>query len=167
MSVVGHKSWWGPRIWRILHCLAEISDRRDCGPGWRVVLLLTAQMLPCDVCRGHFTVAGRGVRIVTGVAPRAVLRHMLWATHASSREGGSLDFPESELSAVYSYGGDRAAVIAEVRRLVTEVCSTFRSANVLDRFRVGHLADWERAVERLVGLLAVPEMTVSGRRGRR
>ena len=157
-SGVGHKSWWGPRIWRILHCLAEISDRRDCGPGWRVVLLETAQMLPCDVCREHFTVAGRGVRIVTGVAPRAVLRHMLWATHAATRgdSGESGNLPEPELSAVYGYGGDRGAVVTEIRRLVTEVCGTFRSANVLDRFRVGHLAAWEHAVGRLVSLLSTP-----------
>lgn len=165
-SSVGHKSWWGPRIWRILHCLAEVSDRTDCAAGWRVVLQETAAMLPCDVCREHFTMAVRGLRMPGpgGGAPRLALRRMLWSTHRGV--GGEL--PESELTAFYGYGGDRGAVVAEVRRLVVEVVGAFRAGNVLDRFRVGHLAAWESAVGRLAGLLAVPEMVMvsSGRRRR-
>jgi hypothetical protein len=59
-------------------------------------------------------------------------------------------------------------VVAEVRRLVAEVVSAFRAGNVLDRFRVGHLAAWEGAVGRLAGLLIVPELVAvpSGRRRR-
>jgi hypothetical protein len=156
-----HKSWWGPRIWRILHCLAEISDRMDCGPGWRIVLTETAQMLPCEMCRTHFLAASRALHLpVVGRSPREGLRHMLWATHAGT--GGGL--PESALGEVYSYGGDRGAVVGEVRRLVAEVAGRFRAEGVLDRFRVGHLEAWVRAVGVLSGLLAIPGAP-SGTRG--
>ena len=163
-GAASHKSWWGPRIWRILHCLAEISDRTDCGPGWRIVLSETAQMLPCEMCRTHFLAASNGVRLsVVGRAPREGLRHMLWATHAST--GGGL--PEAQLGGVYGYGGDRGAVVAEARRLVAEVAGRFRAEGVLDRFRVGHLEAWVRAVGVLSGLLSVPEMPSSGSGRRR
>ncbi len=163
---VADKRWWGPRIWRILHCLAEISDRRDCAGSWRPVLLETAQMLPCDVCREHFLEAIRGLRLPgpeTGRTPREAVRHMLWATHAA--RGGAL--PETALGAEYGYSGDRGAVVAEIRRLVDEVAGSFRRENVLDRFRVGHLEAWVRAVLALTGLVANPEI-VGGvrRRGR-
>lgn len=161
----GHKSWWGPRIWRILHCLAEVSDRTDCGAGWRIILQETAAILPCDVCREHFTVAVRGLRLPSlGTAPRSALRRMLWSTH----RGVGGDLPENELSSLYGYGGDRSAVVAEVRRLVAEVVGAFRTDNVLDRFRVGHLSTWEGAIMRLAGLLSVPELVAAptGRRRR-
>jgi hypothetical protein len=164
---VADKRWWGPRIWRILHCLAEISDRRDCGGGWRVVLQETTQMLPCDMCREHFQVAVRGLRIpgpAGSQTPRDAVRRMLWATHAGT--GGGL--PEAGLSAEYGYGGDRGAVVTEVRRLVEEICSLFRAGNVLDRFRAVHLEPWARAVRQLAALLATPEIVavVGGRRRR-
>lgn len=165
---VADKRWWGPRIWRILHCLAEISDRRDCAGGWRIVLSETAQMLPCDLCRTHFLGAIRGLRLPgpeTGRAPRDAVRHMLWATHASSRDGVCL--PEAGLSEEYGYGGVRGAVVAEVRRLLDEVVGAFRAVNVLDRFRVGHLEAWVRAVGSLTGLLAIPEMVLTGQMRRR
>jgi hypothetical protein len=155
-EAVADKRWWGPRIWRILHCLAEISDRRDCGGGWRIVLQETANMLPCDMCRAHFQETIRVLRIPGPTAiqtPRDAVRHMLWANHAS--RGGAL--PETELSAEYGYGGDRGAIVTEVRRLVDEVCASFRLSNVLDRFRFPYLEPWARAVRQLAALLAVPE----------
>jgi len=163
---VADKRWWGPRIWRILHCLAEISDRRDCAAGWRPVLLETAQMLPCDLCREHFIGAIRSLRLPgpeTGKSPREAVRHMLWGTHAA--RGGTL--PEEGLTAEYGYGGDRGAVVSEVRRLVDEVGGAFRREHVLDRFRTGHLEAWVRAVGQLAGLLANPEMIGSVGRRRR
>lgn len=125
-------------------------------------------MLPCDMCREHFMVAIRGLRLPgpeTGRAPRDALRHMLWATHAASRSGVAL--PEAGLTTEYGYGGDRGAVVTEVRRLVDEVAGAFRAGNVLDRFRTGHLEAWVRAINGLAALLANPEL-VGGmrRRGR-
>jgi hypothetical protein len=163
----GERGWWGPRIWRIVHCLAEISDRTDCGPGWRVVLQETVQMLPCDMCREHFGVAVRGLHLPLPMpgstrTPREAVRRMLWQTHSAT--GGVL--PEEELAAVYGYGGDRGAVVAEVRRLLNEVAGAFRAENVLDRFRVGHLEAWVRAVTRLADLLLHPQLVGGSLTGR-
>lgn len=139
---VSHKTWWGPRIWRILHSLAEIGQgRTDTGSGWTAVLRTTTTILPCEVCRDHFATVMRTVRVPTG------LRHGLWAAHAGT--GGAL--PESDLSSVY--GGATGDTILV---LMNEVASEFRRANVLDRFRVGYLLEWERAVTGLLRLLREP-----------
>ena len=133
-----------------------------------MVLLETAQMLPCDLCREHFMRAIRSLRLPgleTGRTPREAVRHMLWATHSASRSGGA-GLIEAELTAEYGYGGDRGAVVAEVRRLMDEVAGSFRREHVLDRFRIGHLEAWVRATGNLAGLLANPEM-VGGVGGRR
>ena len=157
MAGVAHKSWWGPRIWRILHCLAELTDRPGCVVGWRHVIQETAAILPCDMCREHFVAAMRSERITAGS-----VRHMLWSAHTGSRQAEHAEgnLPESELSAVYGYGGDRGSVAAEVGRLVTEIVDAFRSQHVLDRFRIGHLVDWERAVRRLARDLLLPVPSV-------
>jgi hypothetical protein len=147
MGDIGHKNWWGPRIWRILHCLAEISDRPQCVVGWRHMFRATELVLPCEMCRRHFQAAVRGFRLQSG----APLRHMLWATHAASRAGGD-NLPEAELSAVYGYGGDRGAVVTEVLRLVAEVVGAFRGA----RLQLAFLAEWERVAGRLARSLLLP-----------
>lgn len=46
-------AYWGPRLWRIFHILAEYSDRRDVSPLWLNLLRATAQTMPCSKCRIH------------------------------------------------------------------------------------------------------------------
>ncbi len=145
-----NKAWWGPRIWRVLHTLAEASEpasAAEIGPGWRAVLRTTTLMLPCDLCREHFGAAVRGWRVPSGI------RHGLWAAHAATGGGG---FAETELATVY--GGGLEGVMA----LVREVGGEFRRANVLDRFRVGYLLEWERAISGLVGVLRSPPAPSTG-----
>jgi hypothetical protein len=48
-------TYWGPRLWRIFHILAEYSDRRDVSPLWLNVLRITSQTMPCTKCRTHLT----------------------------------------------------------------------------------------------------------------
>lgn len=149
---VGHKKWWGPRIWRILHSLAEISDRIDCGPAWRIVLANTADMLPCPACRAHFHGHIRTIPLSVGRMPRDALRHIFWLAHAGT--GGAL--PEENLSAEYGCGGDRTEVLRAATSLVEEVFTGLRDAGVYDRFTSGHLIDWNRSMQALITLLQVP-----------
>lgn len=149
---VGHRGWWGPRIWRVLHTLAELSvGRTDTTAGWRTVIRTTSAMLPCAMCRNHFGAAMRSVRVPSGV------RHGLWAAHAAV--GGVL--PEAELAAVYGGEGGCDTVAA----LVAEVGAEFRRANVLDHFRVGYLGEWEHAVSGLIRLLRLPPPTPAPQAG--
>jgi len=156
----GNKKWWGPRIWRILHSLAEISDRVDCGPAWRTALITTADMLPCAVCRAHFAEGVRDIHLRVGQNPRATLRHRLWALHAAT--GGSL--PEEGLAAEYDCSGNRGEVLRVAGGLIEEVVTALRDASVYDRFTVGRLVTWQRALHALITLLQTPAPDMSALR---
>lgn len=47
------RTLWGPLVWNLFHTLAEISDRKDIYLLWNNVLHVTANVLPCDLCRQH------------------------------------------------------------------------------------------------------------------
>ncbi len=160
-----NKKWWGPRFWRILHCLAEISDRQDCIVGWRIVLQHTIRVLPCEICRTHFSSAIRSLRmppIGSGKNPRENLREFLWKTHTNSKqlttdEENENNFMKESLTEEYGYGGNRSLIIAEVRRLITEIVTEFRKDSVLDRFQTGYLEEWNHSISQLANLLLVCE----------
>ncbi len=44
---------WGPIVWKLLHTMADLSDRRDIFLLWPQVLNTTAEVLPCDRCSRH------------------------------------------------------------------------------------------------------------------
>ena len=149
------KQWWGPRIWRILHCMAEFSDRSDCGGPWRAVLRATVDVLPCDLCRSHLRTSIGSLSLLqplTPVAMRSQLRHFLWTLHQGSATVGI-----SEESLTGLYGGDRVTVLQTVREGVREIEEAFRRLHVLDRFHEGALRPWTLAIQHLLHVLLVPE----------
>jgi hypothetical protein len=85
----GSKEYWGPRVWRLLHLLANISDRRDVPSVWRQLLRQTALILPCEKCRVHFTAYMKEHSIVgntnpiklTGALVRDTLKENLCVFH--------------------------------------------------------------------------------------
>lgn len=137
------RRWWGPRIWRLLHSLAEISDRSDCGPLWRIVVHATAEVLPCAVCKKHFQEAIRRMHFPAGQSMQARMRHSLWAAHAAV--GGAL--PEADLT--LEYGGDRAVVAQRAADLLREVSDAFRAFT--------NITKWHGATAQLIALLSVAE----------
>lgn len=147
------KGWWGPRIWRILHSLAEINDRTDVGPAWRQALLLTAEVLPCAVCREHFRTHVRGMIFPIGVSNYATLRRNLWSVHAGT-VSATEPFPEERL--VTEYGGEREEIVMRVTHLLSEVVTAFQTYGVLDRLHAVSLTAWQRAVSQLIALLRYP-----------
>jgi hypothetical protein len=161
------KQWWGPRIWRILHCLAEFSDRSDCGLAWRSVLRTTAEILPCDLCKNHMRTANGTIGLVqsrTAAEMRTLLRHYLWSLHQGSATVG---ISEEDLTGFY--GGDRTTILQSVRVGVREVDQAFRRLHVLDRFHEGGLQAWVHAVDhlsRILWTLELPPLPTRGR-GRR
>lgn len=148
------KSWWGPRIWRILHSLAEINDRTDVGPAWRQVLLLTAEVLPCAVCRGHFRAHVRSMSFPIGVSNHATLRRSLWTAHAGTLVSAD-PFPEERLAT--EYGGTREEIITRVTHLLSEVVTAFHDGHVLDQVHAANLNPWHRAMGQLIALLRYPQ----------
>jgi hypothetical protein len=48
----GSRTYWGPRLWRLLHVLAEYA--RDT-LSWKILLQKTALLMPCEKCRTHLS----------------------------------------------------------------------------------------------------------------
>lgn len=166
---VADKSWWGPRVWRILHGLAEVSDRPALGMAWKAVLRATVLMIPCDLCRHHFQSVVASIAFPLEEIFQSRLRHVLWSAHAAAGSGqgpsiGGVDdcsgssilFPEEALTTEYGMGGDREAVLTQSAALCHEVVASFRAANVLDRFRSGALVTWDHAVRALISAIRYP-----------
>lgn len=155
------KEWWGPRVWLVLHSLAEISSRTDCGPAWRVVLLATADMIPCPVCRSHFRAHVAGMRFPVGQTMFPYLRDRLWSIHAGI--GG--DFPAEKLAEVY--GGTRAAVVERVLPVISEIVSGLGASVAMDGPRRAALGAWNRGVHALIALLRNDQIDPATSRRRR
>lgn len=164
---VAEKGWWGPRIWRILHSLAEINDRTDVGPAWRQALQLTAEILPCPVCREHFRAHVRRMAFPIGVSNYVSLRRALWTAHAGTRPprvaAGDPVFPEEQL--VTEYGGSREEIVMRVTHLLAEVVTAFRDGRVLDQLHSVSLNPWHRAIIQLIAMLRYPQLPSQPRRG--
>ena len=157
------KQWWGPRIWRILHRMAEFSDRSGCGLPWRTVLRSTLEILPCEICKAHFRAAIGTLSLVQprpAADMRSLLRHFLWNIHTSSATVGISEESLSEL-----YGGDRAFILQSVREEARVLEEAFRRLHVLDRMHEGSLRPWIHSIDHLAHLLSLPEV-VSNRRRR-
>lgn len=159
MTSVASKEWWGPRIWRILHILAEFSDHADGIRLWRNFLQVTADILPCAVCKAHFHEHIRRIRIplLPVIIPpeefRNNMRRHLWQIHQGVR--GDTSICEEDLGTLY--GGDRMTRLQEAQDLVKEINVSFTQNRVLDRFRMGVLSVWVQTVTQLINVLRSPQ----------
>jgi hypothetical protein len=54
------KDYWGPRVWKLLHSFsAKISLTQDTRILWKLFLKATLAVLPCPICKEHFSVSLR------------------------------------------------------------------------------------------------------------
>jgi hypothetical protein len=167
------KEWWGPRIWRILHSLAEVSDRIDCVFLWKNVLKLTADVLPCEACRLHFhqriPLYHASVSL-THDQVRDRIRDFLWSAHQNVNGlHAKVGIVQEKLVDEYGVheGYTRNDILQKIISLVDEIVSRFTADNVLDRFHANIPILWKREIMSLIHVLNVPFMTPpSGRRGR-
>ena len=177
------KEWWGPRIWKILHSLAELSDRADCMFLWKGVLRHTADILPCEACRAHFhqrVPTFHASVSLTREVVRDRIRDFLWSAHQDvNGRTAKAGIAKETLVAEYGVREDysRDDIIRLIGTLVDEIVSRFVAENVLDRFRANIPILWKREILALVHSLQLPEPTAgprpgpgsglgSGRRGR-
>ena len=54
-SIISDPTIWGPTLWRILHTLAEFSDRGRSIHVWTALIRMLFTSIPCAECRLHFT----------------------------------------------------------------------------------------------------------------
>ena len=116
---------WGPTMWRILHTLAEFTDRPHMSRFWYVLLRSMRTTLPCPDCRAHFVAWSDANPIVYSKSNtdfremRDAYRRWILALHNqvnTTKETSTDPWPEFQLTP--TYGGDRTVRLQEVRDLI-------------------------------------------------
>ena len=123
------KEYWGPRVWRMLHLLANISDRSDVPSVWRQLLRITAVTLPCEKCRVHFTaylkthsiIGSTNPTKITGLLVRETIKDNLRIFHNDvNARLGKPQLSRDEYNVVYP-PRIRHEVLLEVQNLFNEL----------------------------------------------
>jgi hypothetical protein len=146
---------WGPRFWRIFHTLAECSgtladllSSRDEAEVWILLLKLQANVMPCKICKEHYTDwlsthAVERVRYLEGQERREWLRHWFWACHEHvNRMNGKPTPPEEDLPNLYPRRSIQKEIVElgtmfqlAVEKRLLSVDDTLRWRQLLSRLR--------------------------------
>ena len=157
----GSPYYWGPRLWRIFHNLAEISDRRDIGMLWSNVLRATSAAMPCAKCREHLAYYLKHNTIlkitnplkVTGAEIRTQIRRQLLNLHNTVNiRNDKPVFTEDELLEMYG-GRDRNTILAETHELLNEV-KTAWTPLLHSSINPADFAQWKHMLLILTSLLS-------------
>lgn len=104
---------WGPILWSILHGLAERAGqgfiKADEIREWAKLIKMTGDVLPCDICRGHFQEFLRKnpptqlTITFTQVQINAWVKSWFWNLHNQVNNSRGLPiFPYNDLTPTYS-----------------------------------------------------------------
>lgn len=152
-------AYWGPRLWRIFHILAEYSDRRDISPLWLNVMRATAQVMPCSKCRIHLTEYLR-THTMFRFSPLMLvkdihtnIRRDLYTLHNFvNQRNGAPKFEWQQLT--ISYGtAPRRDRLYEVQILLNELKNAWTPL-VHTRIHPGAFSQWKHAMDLLIALIA-------------
>jgi len=151
---------WGPKLWRILHLLADVSDRRDVCLLWHNVMKTTADVLPCALCRQHLQKYLRTTvfmkikqpNLITGEQIRTQIMSELFTLHnvVNARLGKPI-FPLESLSSTYSQGS-RDTKLLEAKKLLEELRTSW-SSQLFKTVMPGPFHEWKKSTNLLVALL--------------
>ena len=102
---------WGPILWNILHGLAQKAGRGfllvDEVREWQRFIKLTGEMLPCDICRGHYQkyLKENPATVLTGYSVTQIntwVKNFFWNLHNNVNVSKNLPiFPYADLDTTY------------------------------------------------------------------
>lgn len=159
MSAVDSRTIWGPKVWRLLHLLAAISDRRDVALLWHSVIRTTAEVLPCATCRTHMQqylashsfMRVKRVELKTGADIRHLAMSEVWLLHNNVNERlGKPTYTLEEL--VAAFNTPRDTQLQEARDLYDELKLVWEK-QIFKTINAGHLTNWLKAMNLLIALL--------------
>ena len=151
------KESWGPLLWRLFHCIAEVSDRRDIPGYWRTLLVSSAGTLPCALCRNHFGEYLRTHSMATVKNPytakgdviREKIRNEIWAFHNHVNQNlGKPEFKYEDLATEYGIR-TRQEILLEIQQLFDSLQEAW---NPLMSINQTAYKDWKKSVAMLIAL---------------
>ena len=157
----GSKDSWGPKLWKVLHNLAWISDRKDVAYLWRKLLKTLADVMPCPLCRAHLAeylqynaiVPSKNLHLMEGTEIRERVVHNIWWLHNKVNErNGKLEFPRELMNALYA-GKTRSELLSETGRIIRDINAEWEPI-VLQQIAGGPFREWRNDTNLLMGLLS-------------
>lgn len=151
------KAYWGPRLWILFHCLAEISDRRDMVMLWNKFMTLSAGTMPCEQCRVHLGTYMRThtfvrfpkIHLVTGemVKARAVSEVFNLHNEVNARLAKPI-FTSADMVIYQKTRSENLAIIHKVYDELKTVWTPF----IHSRIHPAIYGDWKKHVNLMIAL---------------
>ncbi len=121
-SKPGSPYYWGPRVWKILHLLAEFPVQTINEGCWKHIIHRTSYVMPCEVCREHMKEYFQTHKVTSNI------REELWDLHNNVNERNMKPKMSYEDLSVYTNVAPRER-IEEVNRLMLEIQEAWTSVS--------------------------------------
>jgi len=161
MAKPGSKDSWGPKVWRVLHNLAWLSDRTDLPFLWKKLLKTLSDVMPCPICRGHLAeylkhralFTNKNLHLVKGPEIKERMIYNIWALHnAVNERNGKPEFPLELLNALY-VDKVRSDIISETGRILRDIHAEWEPI-VLQQITGAAFREWRNDTSLIIGLVS-------------
>ena len=113
---------WGASLWRILHTMAEYSDKSSVFSLWNNLLHLLNTYIPCDQCRQHFSSYLQNNPV--DVSDRGALS--LWMFTLHNDVNGRLGKPQLDYSSLSGIlFGTRESLLTDLLPIIPTLSASF------------------------------------------
>lgn len=113
---------WGASLWRILHTMAEYSDKSSAVSLWNNLLHLLNTYIPCDQCRQHFSSYLQNNPV--DVSDRGALS--LWMFTLHNDVNGRLGKPQLDYSSLSGIlFGTRESLLTDLLPIIPTLSGSF------------------------------------------
>lgn len=133
------KLYWGPRLWRMFHLMAEISDRRDVSALWQNWIRATADAMPCELCRTHLKqyIRSNSLNLITnptnttGLQTRDRIRMNVFNLHNEvNKTIGKPVLTMDQYTQLYG-GLSRNEIVVTIRALFLELQESWKHVSMI------------------------------------
>lgn len=158
MASILDRSYWGPKFWILLHSLAERSGnfsdnvrKNDEANYWTQLLRNQALVMPCEVCKMHYTQYIMGVKFaelkaINGAERRTWLKKLLWNLHNNvNTYNQRSEFPYEQLEIVYG-------AITKVKPIMDNLIVMFQTATQKGKLKSEYIMQWKTSARYLITL---------------
>ena len=155
-----NRLFWGPKLWRMLHLAAEVSDRTDVILLWKGLFRWSAEILPCELCRRHLSeYLSRNANFTSRSIPkkgdgvRLYIRAFLLTLHNDvNRRLEKAEFTDENLIELYG-AHSREEILAEIRVIFQELKDLWQPL-VGTQIHGIAFGEWKKLCSLLFALLA-------------
>ena len=148
---------WGPLLWKLLHGIAEHAGQLMTPSyaeqeriAWLAFFRLTAEIIPCHVCKEHFRIYLKEhpvdqLKRMPTTQLKPYIRHWFWEVHEwVNMTLGKPGFPEADLEGAYAK--------VQLRGVLTSLDEPMNRAIRLTGNNIKKYSEWKGKYHTLLGI---------------